>query len=156
MDLLLAIPRQTSLKLMPPLPSTSMISNNLLAQGFPSRTNTVWENFRNYFTMIKLFSFLPFCFTGLKPTCMDIYIHLNIRSMNMYIHTLHPIYTCIVTKHKYMYKYILPYVNMYIIHTIKLHITYIYTYTNAYIHTKHTKINYILYICIHIHIHINT
>ena len=35
---------------------------------------------------------------------------------------------------------------MYIIHTIKLHITYIYTYTNAYIHTKHTKINYILYI----------
>ena len=42
---------------------------------------------------------------------------------------------------------------------------YIYTYTNAYIHTKHKKINYILYVykssylqtsyiyCIYIHVH---
>ena len=94
MDLLLAIPRQTSLKLMPPLPSTSMISNNLLAQGFPSRTNTVWENFRNYFTMIKLFSFLPFCFTGLKPTCMDIYIHIYSHVCTHTINTHSMLYIC--------------------------------------------------------------
>ena len=80
-------------------------------------------------------------------------------SIYTYIQTLHPwiciyvyitpIYTCILTKHKYMYKYILPYVNMYIhIHTCITY--YIYTkishiYWHTYIDNTYIKITYYIY-----------
>ena len=67
----------------------------------------------------------------------------------MYIH---------IHKYKYVNAYMLPtyYNKPYVLTNVNtcIKITYyIYTYTNAYIHTKHTKI---IYIYIHIHIHINT